>query len=99
MQSRTKFSKREKLEILYEYVLTKKPTLAFGASKTQNLNSTDKKYFAKLINKWKNRMLKSNNFNKIMNKICNNIYFEKYYDKSGDDWILEEYKAKIASQK
>ena len=51
MQSRTKFSKREKLEILYEYVLTKKPSLAFGASKTQNLNSTDKKYFAKLINK------------------------------------------------
>lgn len=99
MQSRTKFSKREKLEILYEYVLTKKPTLAFGTSKTQNLNSTDKKYFAKLINKWKNRMLKSNNFNKIMNKICNNIYFEKYYNKSGDDWILEEYKTKIASQK
>ena len=28
-----------------------------------------------------------------------NILSEKYYNKSGNDWILEEYKAKIVSQK
>ena len=99
MQNRNKFSKKEKLEILYEYVLTKKPTLAFVDYKKQDMSSSDKKYFAKLINKWKNRMLKASNFNKIMNKLCNNIYFEKYYQKQDNDWILEEYKRKNESQK
>ena len=56
MNTRKRYTKQEKLMVLYEYSLGKKSNEAFFAADIEIERANDKKYAAKLINKWKKEL-------------------------------------------
>jgi len=90
-KTRRKYTKEEKLIVLREYSSSKKSKAAFEKINIDfDKISTDKKYFSKLINKWKKELYKSANSSKIFVNFPNEQK-ENKVSENREDYIMQDY--------
>ena len=90
MKPRKQYTQKEKMRALFELSLgnNAKDALISAGYDTNNPDITDKKYCAKLINKWKHIIYSNKDYHKAINELYNFIYFK---NKTNDDFIEEKY--------
>jgi len=87
---RRRYTREEKLIVLSEYSISKKSKTAFQKINIDFENiSSDKKYFSKLINKWKKELYTNKNSLKNYSNFPKESGQKNKYDRA--DYITQDY--------
>ena len=102
MKSRKHYTKQEKMEALFKYSLGEKPhnVLIDIGFDVNNKNIIDKKYFTKIIHKWKQELYLNKDFTTTLNANFNNgFFFEEEFFQEEDDYISTKYVKRVKQKR